>query len=63
MRKYKDMNHLYHYIREDLKEMSINDIANIIQEFIYQLEQLNITKHEEKTILDEINNIIEGGAF
>jgi urate oxidase len=51
---YEDYNDLYNRIREDLKDMNNNDIANIIQELIYTI---NEGVKEEETI-NQINDIL-----
>ena len=51
---YEDYNDLYNRIREDLKDMDNNDIANIIQELIYTI---NEGVKEEETI-NQINDIL-----
>jgi len=51
---YQDYNDLYNRIREDLKDMDNNDIANIIQELIYTI---NEGVKEEETI-NQINDIL-----
>jgi hypothetical protein len=51
---YEDYNDLYNRIREDLEDISLHDIANIIQELIYTI---NEGVKEEETI-NQINDIL-----
>jgi phenolic acid decarboxylase len=51
---YQDYNDLYNRIREDLKDISLHNIANIIQELIYTI---NEGVKEEETI-KQINDIL-----
>ena len=51
---YEDYNDLYNRIREDLNNISPHDIANIIQELIYTI---NEGVKEEETI-NQINDIL-----
>jgi hypothetical protein len=54
MKKYTSLKELYNNIREDLKDISLNDTASIIQELIYTIDK---GIHEADTI-DQINDIL-----
>ena len=51
---YQDYNDLYNRIREDLKDISLHDIANIIQELIYTINE----GIEEEETMKQINDIL-----